>query len=676
MKNQDAIQKPELLIDKLLPDVREGLLFLCLLKEKINLPDLADLVSSHETIDELIRLPVTESDQEVVWIDHQDTKQLLLQFKWSEKVKAAEKLANYLDYKYAGSEHVGDLWLIAGKKEKALKHFLSAMNECRENQTYSENIRVCEKILKIKNLVPETELEVLHTLLLCQECCGELSKVIQTRINILEHPLIRETQEDYAAMMRALAIDYSKKGEWNQYKKFREGAAHLYQQLGNHEESSVDYIALSIRFSDELNLSKALEYAESAVIEAKVAGISETLPRAMAVKGYIIAMSGEYKAGQKLAKKALQFALKHSMLETAAFVYRKLAGTYEYASDFDQAKIIYDEAILFCKTEEMDEQIQMCYSCLSWIFLRLGEWKKAIELCTELVKSNLVNNTSKSTANCVVAIIKSLQGDIRTAEKHTREGIFLSQKEYFLFMYHLLHLPMAKINELKGNQEGAREWYCKIVDEWSLTREKHDVLFSMMEAALYFYEQNDANYLKKILEILAFISKDTGNTEALGCMAYVLGFDALVKKEFNSAHIHLNNALKYLSPLNIPYQVILVEYMIGISYLEDDQKDKGEQILWDMIPKAKTMGLKPLLKKISNALTRDQPQSLGYETLTSRQSDVLQLMAEGLSNKEIAARLHLSTRTVDMHIRYIFEKFHCHTRFEAIVIAKENGMIN
>src|SRR5690606_18702517 len=121
----------------------------------------------------------------------------------------------------------------------------------------------------------------------------------------------------------------------------------------------------------------------------------------------------------------LQLALRNNLLETAAFAYRKLAGTFEYASNFEQAKSVFNEAIDFCETEKMGTQTQMCYSCLSWIFLRLGEWKKAIEVCTSIIRDSAVSNRSKSTAYCVMAIIKSLRGEIRSAEQNALKGIFL-----------------------------------------------------------------------------------------------------------------------------------------------------------------------------------------------------------------------------------------------------------
>jgi DNA-binding CsgD family transcriptional regulator/tetratricopeptide (TPR) repeat protein len=69
--------------------------------------------------------------------------------------------------------------------------------------------------------------------------------------------------------------------------------------------------------------------------------------------------------------------------------------------------------------------------------------------------------------------------------------------------------------------------------------------------------------------------------------------------------------------------------------------------------------------------TRDSPAGL-----TSRQTDVVELLAEGLTNAEIAARLVLSVRTVDTHVAAILNKLDARTRRDAAARAKELGLLD
>lgn len=61
--------------------------------------------------------------------------------------------------------------------------------------------------------------------------------------------------------------------------------------------------------------------------------------------------------------------------------------------------------------------------------------------------------------------------------------------------------------------------------------------------------------------------------------------------------------------------------------------------------------------------------------LSSREKEILQLIAQGKSNKEIAADLVISVNTVKVHISNIFQKFGVASRSEAIIFALEHGLI-
>ena len=68
--------------------------------------------------------------------------------------------------------------------------------------------------------------------------------------------------------------------------------------------------------------------------------------------------------------------------------------------------------------------------------------------------------------------------------------------------------------------------------------------------------------------------------------------------------------------------------------------------------------------------TRENPFGL-----TSRQRDILALLAQELTNSEIAARLHLSTKTVDHHVSAILAKLEVRTRGDAAAVAQQHHLL-
>ena len=63
------------------------------------------------------------------------------------------------------------------------------------------------------------------------------------------------------------------------------------------------------------------------------------------------------------------------------------------------------------------------------------------------------------------------------------------------------------------------------------------------------------------------------------------------------------------------------------------------------------------------------------DALTAREREVLQMLAAGLANKEIAARLNISDHTAKFHVAAILGKFGASTRTEAVTIGIRRGLI-
>ena len=65
----------------------------------------------------------------------------------------------------------------------------------------------------------------------------------------------------------------------------------------------------------------------------------------------------------------------------------------------------------------------------------------------------------------------------------------------------------------------------------------------------------------------------------------------------------------------------------------------------------------------------------GERTLTARQREILQMLADGMQTDAVAKQLGLSTETVRTHTKRILAKLHADTRTQAVAIAIRNGLI-
>lgn len=96
----------------------------------------------------------------------------------------------------------------------------------------------------------------------------------------------------------------------------------------------------------------------------------------------------------------------------------------------------------------------------------------------------------------------------------------------------------------------------------------------------------------------------------------------------------------------------------------------------DALEKQQTYLSPPVARTLVDSYRSRQfpSETAAHHTLTARQREVLQLLAEGKSSKEIAAALHMAVTTVDIHRRQIMEKVNLRTIAELTKYAIREGL--
>jgi len=78
-----------------------------------------------------------------------------------------------------------------------------------------------------------------------------------------------------------------------------------------------------------------------------------------------------------------------------------------------------------------------------------------------------------------------------------------------------------------------------------------------------------------------------------------------------------------------------------------------------------------LAERCRELLKESQPNPWVGTGITTREADVLRLVADGLANKQIAARLHLSPRTVEKHVESLLRKTGARSRTGLVAAASQ-----
>lgn len=82
-----------------------------------------------------------------------------------------------------------------------------------------------------------------------------------------------------------------------------------------------------------------------------------------------------------------------------------------------------------------------------------------------------------------------------------------------------------------------------------------------------------------------------------------------------------------------------------------------------------------LVERFARPGPRARTSHPGLARLTDRELEVLRLMATGLANHEIAARLYIGETTVKTYVRRIFTKLDVRDRVQAVIVAHESGVV-
>ncbi len=131
-----------------------------------------------------------------------------------------------------------------------------------------------------------------------------------------------------------------------------------------------------------------------------------------------------------------------------------------------------------------------------------------------------------------------------------------------------------------------------------------------------------------------------------------------------------------------PFERALARLRAAETGFADGDRATARVALRDAAETAAELGAGPLQTLVDDLARRARVDALPTRraapdpsSLTARELDVLALLAEGLTNPQIAARLFLSRKTVGIHVSRILDKLNAHTRGEAVAAARRRGLL-
>lgn len=291
--------------------------------------------------------------------------------------------------------------------------------------------------------------------------------------------------------------------------------------------------------------------------------------------------------------------------------------------------------------------------------------------------------TSEDGSGWLLAPLARDQGDPRTAWKMIKD-LLPSGPDTELgaigFFAGTTYLRLAAALSLDENDNNTARAWLEAHDRWLTTsgavlgRADGDLLW-----ACYYHAVGNSLEAREYAERALAQAGNPRQPLALLASHRTLGGLDIAQERYAGAETHLQQALTIAKACAAPFETALT--LLGLAELRLAQRrsDAATTLLNDVQTICEPLGAKPALERVSGLrqLVAQLPTktSVYPAGLSQREVEVLRLVAEGLTDADVAERLFVSRRTITSHLTSIYNKIGIGSRAAAAVWAKEHDLI-
>jgi len=419
-------------------------------------------------------------------------------------------------------------------------------------------------------------------------------------------------------------------------KKAEDYAAKAIEVLEQQPSSGAKAMALSNMSQLEMlsdHAAQGIFWGEKAIAMAKELNDDEILCHALNNVGDVqMRTPSSTESGIALLQQSLEIALKNSFHEHAARAYTNMGSSGITLKDYAFAKEILEVGIQYCEERDLDSWTGYMLSDKARLLFKTGNWNGALQIVNDLIKIEDQLPIARIGILTVKATIIMRRGDEEDVLPLLTEAanVAFETKE-------LQRIIPAMVALLEY------EW---ITGKKFITDEDVNCAIAMVEQIGNIYDNSEFAY---------WLFK--ARKQQIKLNEFYDGYNMYNK----------TNALKSA----VLWRQKGCAYEQALALFEGSEEDKktaielvhnlgAEAIYEKMKFEMRLSGIKSIPRGIRKS-TMANPANL-----TERELDVLQLLKEGLQNKEIANKLFISPKTVDHHISSIFFKLDVNSRTKAV----------
>ena len=376
--------------------------------------------------------------------------------------------------------------------------------------------------------------------------------------------------------------------------------------------------------------------------------------------------------------RGLALALEHEMTAVAAELYQRLGLVLYDSAEYRRARQMLESALALCDASGSKEIEVACLTCLVYALRECGDWPEALKLGRDLVASG----TAVWVAEGLVGGIHGAQGKLSSARRLLDSSLATASRLGHYNMTVDTTANLARVAAAGGDEHEAAQRCRSLLARWESSEDRHYAVSGLRWGAGFFARRGDLGAANACAGALTTIASSTGHPDALAALAAAIGETALAEGDHDAAADQLGHAVELLRGVDLPFECAEIELRAGVALAAAGEREPALERFGDAYRTARKLGARPLAAEAARAVTAlGEPlvRRLGRRAaadahgagLSRRELEVLRFVAVGRTNREIAAELFLSPRTVDMHVRNMLRKLDCRSRVEAAQRAHE-----
>ncbi|MBZ5632985.1 MAG: LuxR C-terminal-related transcriptional regulator [Acidobacteriia bacterium] len=261
----------------------------------------------------------------------------------------------------------------------------------------------------------------------------------------------------------------------------------------------------------------------------------------------------------------------------------------------------------------------------------------------------------------------------RRAELHRLRGEFAQAEEAYRQANQWERTPqpgLAQLRMAQGQVDSANSAIRHVAEAVREPGQRARVLDAYVEIVLAVH---DVPAARAAADELAEIASRLNAPWVDAMSARANGAVLLAEQDARGALTTLRQALTAWRDLEAPYEAARVRVLIALACREVGDCDTADGELAAARDAFQQLGATPAVAQVE-ALSRKQPAGAGG-SLTSREVEVLKLVASGMTNRGIAGKLRISEKTVARHLSNIFNKLDLSSRAAATAYAYQHNLV-